>query len=96
MTAFRPSVSRSRVVVQMSPPATEVVDTTPWPISDSARAAVPAIRAMGPTLAIGSVLDDVFVSTGCRGCRSLHSRGEVNDQVVHGAFDHGQDESKSI
>src|SRR5699024_12402652 len=44
--ALRPLLSRSRVVVQMSPPATGVVDTTATPNRASARAAVPDKRAI--------------------------------------------------
>jgi hypothetical protein len=44
--AVRPSLSRSRVAVQTSPPATGVVATTATPSSAAALPAIPPIRAM--------------------------------------------------
>ena len=50
MSAFVPSVSRNLVDMQMSPPATDAVETTPVPRRFSAKAAVTDMRVMEPRL----------------------------------------------
>ena len=48
-----PLLRRTRVDVQMSPPATGVVATTAWPSSSSTRVAIPRIRAIAPLCRAG-------------------------------------------